>query len=382
MSAPPPTPVELDALLDAFVARGGSDLYLSVGSRPSMRLGNALNPLSEIPLTRADVERLAAALLPEPARALFREKLEYNSALEWKEGARFRVNMYQQRQQPGIVLRRIVTNIPTLEELHLPPVYGQLAMERRGLVLVVGPTSSGKSTSLAAMIGHRNLYGSGHIVTVEDPIEFLHEPVNCIVSQRDVGIDTLSMEEALKNALRQSPDVIMIGEIRDAESMEHALTFAETGHLVFATVHANNSHQTIERIVHFFPEEKRSQILMNLSLNLRGVLSQRLIGVSRTKRILAVEIMLNQGLIRQLIFEGKIRELRDCIEKGRSEGMQSFDQALFDLVQKGEVTPEVAIAEADSAPNLRLRLKQQQVMDKAAEKTPGAIGSIKPPAAR
>jgi twitching motility protein PilU len=305
------------------------------------------------------------AIVPQIGIDEFETALEFNTALDWQGGlARLRINLFRQRYLPAIVIRRISTKIPTLEELKLPKIYGQLVMEKRGLVLVVGPTGSGKTSSLAAMIGHRNRNGAGHIVTIEDPEEFMHEHVGCVVSQRDVGVDTLSFDAALKNTLRQSPDIIMIGEVRDTRVMEHAIAFAETGHLVLATLHANNSNQAIERVLNFFPEERHKQILLNLTMNLRAVVSQRLITTGVGKRVLAVEIMLNQGLVRNLIEEGKVREIKEIIEKSRDQGMQSFDQALFDLYKNGDISEEQAMAEADSPANLRVLFKQVDVQRK------------------
>jgi len=288
----------------------------------------------------------------------FEEKREFNTAIV-RDDARFRMNVFKQRNHNGVVLRRIRTTIPTIEQLGLPPIYGDLIVKKRGLILVVGATGSGKSTSLAAMLGHRNIHGEpAHIVTIEDPIEFVHEHNLCIFTQRDVGIDTSSFAEALKNTLRQAPDIIVIGEIRDRETMEHAITFAETGHLCIATLHANNSNQAIERIINFFPEEKHKQILLNLSLNLRAILSQRLMNNTQEKRSLAVEILLNRGIIPDLIAEGRVKEIKEHIEKGREVGMQSFDQALMDLFTSGMISEQVALSESDNPANLRLVMKQ------------------------
>ncbi|MDE3061331.1 MAG: PilT/PilU family type 4a pilus ATPase, partial [Pseudomonadota bacterium] len=275
------------------------------------------------------------------------------------------------------------TNIPTLESLKLPKVYGDLIMEKRGLILMVGPTGSGKSTSLAAMLEHRNLNGTGHIVTVEDPVEFLHRHKHCIITQRDVGIDTYSFAIGLKNALRQTPDVIVIGEIRDKDTMEHAIVFAETGHLCLATLHANNTHQAIERVINFFPEEKHKQVLLNLSLNLKAILSQRLVYTTDDKRTAAIEIMLNQGLVRNLIHEGHVKDLRDCIEKSHDYGMQTFDQALIDMYARGAITEEVALAESDNPANLRLAIKQYEMSKRSgplhkASAAGGMTGNAKP----
>lgn len=334
-----------------------------------MRLENEMRLLDASPLTENTVREYLAQLVPEDIIDEFDSTLEYNSAIQWSETARFRLNAFKQRQHTGIVLRRIRTVVPTMAELSLPEQYANLVMEKRGLVLVVGPTGSGKSTSLAAMIEHRNQRTHGHIVTIEDPVEFIHEHKGCIITQRDVGIDTYSFGIALKNALRQRPDVIVIGEIRDRETMEHAIIFSETGHLCLATLHSNNTSQAIERIINFFPEEKHRQLLLSLSLNVRGILSQRLVHNVRNQRSLATEIMLNQGLIRNLIQEGKIKEMKEIIERSRDQGMHSFDQNLLDMCIGGEIEESVALAEADNPANLRLHLTQHR-MTQRVEVTP------------
>lgn len=346
-----------DALLEHVIATNATDLYLTIGAPPSFRMGDRIEKEGEA-LTDEDIQSIMQALLTPEIIDEFEATLEYNTAIHWQNRARFRINLFRQRQQNGLVLRRIHTSIPTLESLRLSKTYADLIMEKRGLVLLVGPTGSGKSTSLAAMLEHRNQHGSGHIITIEDPIEYIIEHKNCIITQRDVGIDTYSFGVGLKNALRQTPDVIVIGEIRDKETMEHAIVFAETGHLCLATLHANNSNQAIERIINFFPEEKHPQILLNLSLNLKAILSQRLLTNKEDKRHIAFEIMLNQGLIKTLIQEGHVKEIKEHIEKGRGHGMQSFDQALTDLYTQGVITEEMALAESDNPTNLRLIIKQ------------------------
>jgi len=347
--------------IDEFVKRDASDLYITVGAPPSMRTASGIVPLTSHPLTEADVQAAISGILPENITDEFASTLEYNTAIRWKDAARLRINLFRQRQYPGMVLRRIYTKIPSLETLGLPPIYSELIMEKRGLILIVGPTGSGKSSSLASMLEHRNLYGSGHIVTLEDPVEFFLEHKNCIITQRDVGIDTYSFSIGLKNTLRQAPDIIVIGEIRDREAMEHAIVFAETGHLCIATLHANNSNQAVERILNFFPEEKHQQILRNLSSNLRAVLSQRLMPNLSGTHSLAIEIMLNQGLIRQLIMDGQVRELKEYIAKGSDQGMQTFDQHLLRMCEDGIISEATAIAEADTPSNLRLALQQSAV---------------------
>ena len=354
-------PVNLDFLIEEFLERKATDIYLTVGTPVSFRFGDHIEPYNSERLTEEDVRAILQLLVSREIVEEFESTLEYNTAISWKNRARFRVNLFRQRQNTGIVMRRIQTQIPSLEELSLPPIYGNLIMERRGLILVVGPTGSGKSTSLASMLNHRNLHGSGHVVTVEDPVEFIIEHKNCIITQRDIGIDTYSFGIGLKNALRQTPDVIVIGEIRDKETMEHAIVFSETGHLCLATLHANNANQAVERVINFFPEEKHSQILLNLSLNLKAILSQRLVPNVKGSRSIALEILLNQGLIKSLIQEGRVKEIKEAIEKARDLGMQSFDQALTDLFIQGVISEDVALAESDNPANLRLAIKQHQI---------------------
>ncbi len=346
-----------DVLFHNMLEQNASDLYITVGCPASFRSDQGIQPMGEV-LTGEVIYRLIDELLTPQQRTEFDEKMEFNTAYGWQEKGRFRINAFMQQHEPGMVIRRINTSIPTFEELNLGQAYQDLVMHKRGLVLIVGPTGSGKSSSLAAMIGHRNTNGSGHIITVEDPIEFKHNHKGCIVTQRDVGIDTVSFEAALKNALRQRPDVVLVGEIRDRDAMEHAINFAETGHLCLATLHANNCPQTIERILSFFPEEKHRQVLMNLALNLKGILSQRLIQSRAGGRCIVSEIMLNEGLIRELIEEGNIKEIRQAMERNSDIGMQTFDQALLARYVRGEVTEEVALAESDNPQNLKLKMKQ------------------------
>lgn len=346
-------------LLEEMVRVQASDLYLTVGVPPAMRVGDNVTPFSAFPaLDGASIAGFLETLLSDDAREEFASTLEYNTAFTWPSAGRFRLNVFKQQQQTGMVIRRIRSDIPTIDELGLPEPYRQMMMEKRGMILVVGPTGSGKTTSLAAMIGHRNTHGQGHIVTIEDPIEFIHTHQGCIVTQRDIGIDTFSIGLALKNALRQRPDVVMIGEIRDSETMEHAITFAETGHLCLATLHANNAYQTIDRILNFFPEEKHKQVLQYLAVNLRAIFSQRLITNKQGGKTLAMEILLNRGLIRSLIEENKIKDIKEMIERNRSEGMMSFDQCLVELCQKGVITEEIALSECDNPANVRLHLTQ------------------------
>jgi twitching motility protein PilU len=350
---------EIAELLNRMLSERASDLYLTHGAPPSFRVDERIIRFECAPLNDAAIDGYLDTLLNPTQRDEFDTTLEFNTAIPWGETARFRINVFRQQQHNGAVIRTISTRIPTTEELDLPKVYSDLIMQKRGLVLVVGPTGSGKTTSLAAMIGYRNHHGLGHIITIEDPIEFVHAHGNCIINQRDVGIDTYSYGMALKNALRQRPDVILIGEIRDRETMEHAISFSETGHLCVATLHSNNANQTIERILNFFPEEKHIQVLANLSLNLRGIVSQRLVAArDGKKRAMAVEIMLNNGLIKQLIEEGKVRQIKEMIERGQSDGMCTMDQSLIDLVKAGIISQETAVAEADNGANMRLALRQ------------------------
>ncbi len=346
-------------LLQIFVDKDASDLYLTVGAAPTMRLNHTSERIGQAKLLEEDIRAIIDEIITPEAIAEFDATLEYNTAVDWQGKARMRINLFRQRQHTGMVIHRIHTEIPTLESLKLPATYGELIMEKRGLILVVGPTGSGKSTTLASMLGYRNQHGYGHIVTIEDPIEFIHDHNNCIITQRDVGIDTYSFGIGLKNALRQMPDVIVIGEIRDRETMEHAIVFAETGHLCLATLHANNANQAVERIINFFPEEKHRQVLMNLSFNLKSIISQRLVRNVHNGRSIVTEIMLNEGLVKNMILDGRVNEIRELIEKGYGTGMKTFEQSLLELFEQGVISEEVALAEADSPANLRLAMKQK-----------------------
>ena len=332
-------------------------MYLTYNCPPALRIDGEINPLDMPRLNDQDIHTCLSNLLAPPDLAEFVRKWEFNSSMQWNEFARFRINAYRQQLHNALVIRRIQTEIPSPKDLGLPKAYTDLIMKKRGLVLIVGPTGSGKSTSLAAMIDYRNLRGNDHIMTIEDPVEYLHVHKNCIISQRDVGIDTMSYGAALKNALRQQPDVILIGEIRDRETMEHAISFAETGHLCVSTLHANNANQTIERILNFFPEEKHKQILTNLSLNLRGIVSQRLIPNLKGKRSLACEVMMNEGVIGQYIHEGKISELKEMMAHNRDYGMQTMDQSLHELFLAGDIDQDTAISYADNPANVRLKIQ-------------------------
>lgn len=364
---------QLAPLLDAMVARQASDIYVTVGSPASLRINDRIEPVGEV-LEEDSIRAMIREVLSDTQMEEFVRTHEFNTSLSRPGLGRFRLNCFVQRHSSGMVLRRINTQIPTPEELKLLPAYTNLIMEKRGLLLVVGGTGSGKSTSLAAMLGHRNAHSSGHILTVEDPVEFVHEHRKCIVTQREVGIDTESYAVALKNALRQRPDVVLIGEIRDLEVLEHAINFAESGHLCVATLHANNANQTIQRIINLFPEDRQKQILHNLSLNLIGVISQRLVAAKDGGRALAVEIMLNDGLVTQLIEEGNVKDIKDVMAKNRGQGMQTFDQALLDLFIAGTITQDTAEAESDNAANLRLMIKQYQNSPEAKSSAPVALG--------
>ena len=350
--------MEFEKLLRLMVEKGGSDLFITAGVPPSMKVNGKIMPVTKNPMSPEQTRETVHSVMNEQQRREFAEKHECNFAISARGIGRFRVSAFYQRNLAGMVLRRIETNIPTLDDLKLPEVLKKLALTKRGLVLFVGATGTGKSTSLAAMIGYRNKNTSGHIISIEDPIEYIHQHQNCIVTQREVGIDTESFEVALKNTLRQAPDVILIGEIRTRETMDYAVAFAETGHLALATLHANNANQALDRIINFFPEERRAQLLMDLSLNLRAMVSQRLIPKQDGKgRAAAVEIMLNTPLIADLIFKGEVAEIKEVMKKSRNLGMQTFDQALFDAYEANVISYEDALRNADSLNDLRLQIK-------------------------
>jgi twitching motility protein PilU len=347
-------------LLRALVSKRGSDLFITAGYPPAMKIDGKMTPVSQQPLTSQHTAMLVRAVMNDRQAAEFEAKKECNFAIAPATIGRFRVNCFVQMGCVGMVLRVITTTIPNFDDLKLPAVMKEIAMTKRGLVIFVGATGSGKSTSLAAMIGYRNENSHGHIVTIEDPVEFVHPHKNCMITQREVGVDTDSWEAALKNTLRQAPDVILIGEVRDREVMEHAIAFAETGHLALGTLHANNSNQAMDRIINFFPEERRQQLLMDLSLNLKAVISQRLLPLREGKgRAAAVEILLNSPLISDLIFKGEVHEIKEVMKKSRELGMQTFDQALFDLYEAGRISYEDALRFADSTNEVRLAIKLQ-----------------------
>lgn len=348
--------MEFKDYLKILVMKDGSDLYLTSGAKPSAKFQGKLRAIDKMTLTAANVKDIAYAVMNEEQISEFEHKPEMNLAIS-KEGiGRFRVNIFKQRNTLSMVIRNIVTDIPSFESLKLPPILQKLVMAKHGLILFVGGTGSGKSTSLASLIDFRNTHSAGHIITIEDPIEFVHSHKKSIINQREVGVDTDSYEDALKNTLRQAPDVILIGEIRDAETMEHALAFAETGHLAISTLHANNANQAIDRVINFFPEERRKALLNDLSLNLQGFISQRLIPTVDKKRCAAVEILLGTPIVRDVIKRGGVNELKEIMEKSVNLGMQTFDHALLELFKQGRISEEEAIRNADSANNLRLKI--------------------------
>ncbi len=345
-------------LLTFMKKNDASDLYITVGKAPSYRLNGAVKPAGKELLSQEAVWSLCNEAMNEEQAKEFKEVSEMNLALYYPElQGRFRVNAYMQREHPAMVIRKIETEILTMDQLQLPEILKDITMAKRGLVLVVGATGSGKSTSLAAMIDHRNRNEEGHIITIEDPVEFVHEHKKCVISQREVGVDTVSYEAALKNTLRQAPTAILIGEIRDEHTMEHALTFAETGHLCLATLHSNNANQAMERVINFFPAERHHQLYMMLSLNLKAIVSQRLVKTIDGGRAAAIEILTGSGRVKDLIRKGQVDELKDAMEKSAIEGMQTFDQALLSLYQSGRISLQEALTNADSPTDLKIKIK-------------------------
>ena len=359
-------------LLRMMVGKKGSDLFITAEFPPAFKIDGKVTPVSNQAMTAQHTSELARAIMNDKQAAEFESTKECNFAISPAGIGRFRVNAFVQQGRIGLVLRTITTRIPTVEELGIPLILKDVVMTKRGLLIMVGATGSGKSTTLAALIGHRNENSYGHIVTIEDPIEYVHPHKNCIITQREVGVDTTDWFAALKNTLRQAPDVIMIGEVRDRETMEHAIAFAETGHLCMATLHANSSNQALDRIINFFPDDRRSQLLMDLSLNLKGMISQRLIPLKDTKgRVPAVEIMLNSPLISDLVFKGEVHEIKEVMKRSRELGMQTFDQALFDLFEADKISYEDALRNADSVNDLRLAIKLHSKNAHAADLTKG-----------
>jgi twitching motility protein PilU len=359
-------------LLRLMISRNGSDLFLTSDFPPAIKVDGKVTKVSPQPLTGQHTIALARAVMNDKQAGEFERTKECNFAISPQGIGRFRVNAFIQQGHVGMVMRTIPQTLPTIESLNLPTVLKEVAMTKRGLVIFVGATGSGKSTSLAAMVDYRNENSYGHIITIEDPVEFVHPHKNCIVTQREVGLDTEGWEAALKNTLRQAPDVILMGEIRDRETMEHAVAFAETGHLCMATLHANSANQALDRIINFFPEERRAQLLMDLSLNLKSLVSQRLLPRQEGKgRVAAVEIMLASPLISDLIFKGEVSEIKEIMKRSRETGMQTFDQALFDLYEARAVTYDDAIRNADSVNDLRLQIKLNSQRARASDLSAG-----------
>ncbi|MFM2407567.1 MAG: twitching motility protein PilT [Pseudomonadota bacterium] len=345
-------------LLRGMITRKASDLFVTAGFPPAFKVDGKMTPVSSQVLTQQHTQELARSIMNDRQAAEFETNHECNFAISPPGIGRFRVNVFMQQQRVGMVMRTITTKIPNLDDMGMPDVLKDIVMTKRGLVILVGATGSGKSTTLAAMLGHRNENSYGHIITIEDPVEYVHEHKNCIITHREVGVDTDSWEAALKNTLRQAPDVILIGEIRDRETMEYAVAFAETGHLCMATLHANSANQALDRIINFFPEERREQLLMDLSLNIKALVSQRLIPTKDGKgRAAAIEILLNTPLIADLIFKGEVNSIKSVMAKSRELGMETFDGALFKLYEDGKIAYEEALKNADSVNDLRLRIK-------------------------
>jgi twitching motility protein PilU len=372
----------MNKLLTAMSKAGGSDLFIANDFPPSMKANGNMQPLAQQKLTGDITRSLAHAVMNEKQREEFAREMECNFAISVPGVSRFRVNIFMQQQHVGMVIRTIAAEIPNFQKLGLPEILQEVVMTKRGLVLVVGGTGSGKSTSLAAMIDHRNRSSPGHIITVEDPVEYVHQSQMSLITHREVGIDTHSWHHALKNTLRQAPDVILIGEIRDAETMEHAIAFAETGHLCLGTLHANSANQTIDRIINFFPEERRNQLLMDLSSNLRAIISQRLIRTVDGKgRKAAIEILINTPSIAEKIFKGEFHEIKQIMAKSRELGMRTFDWALFDLYNDGHIPYEEAIRNADSANELRLNIKLKSTRGEPSSAAGSSLSFDKEPTA-
>jgi twitching motility protein PilU len=349
--------VRITEWLQILSTEGGSDLYLSTGAPPCAKFEGELKPIASELMKPGEIKDIAYEIMDSTQQAEFEQELEMNLAISVSGYGRFRINIFMQRNEVGIVARNIVADIPSWQSLRLPTILPEVVMAKRGLVLFVGATGSGKSTSLAALIDYRNSNSSGHIVTIEDPVEYVHTHKKSIVNQREVGVDTRSWHNALKNTLRQAPDVILIGEIRDRETMEHAIAFAETGHLCISTLHANNANQALDRIINFFPEERRQQLLMDLSLNIKAFISQRLIPTVDGKRCAAIEVLLGTPMVAELILRGEIDGVKEVMQKSENIGMKTFDTALFELYQEGLISEEEAVRNSDSANNVRLKIK-------------------------
>ncbi|QYR53463.1 PilT/PilU family type 4a pilus ATPase [Lysobacter soyae] len=355
------TPTDFTGFLKIMAQQRASDLFITAGMPPSYKVHGKMTPIIETPLTPQESRDIVLSIMSPAQREEFERTKECNFAIGLAGTGRFRVSAFYQRNQVGMVLRRIESKIPTIEELNLPPVMQSLAMTKRGIVMFVGATGSGKSTSLAALVGYRNKNSSGHIITIEDPIEFVHRHEGCMVTQREVGIDTDSWESALKNTLRQAPDVILVGEVRTRETMDHAIAFAETGHLVLCTLHANNANQAMDRIINFFPEDRRQQLLMDLSLNLKGVVAQQLVPTIDGKgRRVAIEVLLGTPLVQDYIRDGEIHKLKEVMKDSTQLGMRTFDQSLFEMYQEGHISYDDALRFADSTNEVRLRIKLAQ----------------------
>jgi twitching motility protein PilU len=350
--------LDIQSLLKLMLQKKASDLFITAGMQPAIKVNGKIMPAQEQTLTPEEARETVLGVMDDRLRAEFEHTNECNFAISSSGVGRFRVSAFKQRNQAGMVLRRIETRIPTNEELHLPPIIKNLAMTKRGMVIFVGATGTGKSTSLASMIGYRNQNSNGHIISIEDPIEFIHQHGSCIITQREVGVDTDSYEIALKNTLRQAPDVILIGEVRARETMDYAIAFAETGHLCLSTLHANNANQALDRIINFFPEDRRGQLLMDLSLNLKAIVAQQLIPAidGKTRRV-AIEVLINTPLCADMIRKGEVHKIKDLMKRSQQQGMRTFDQALYDLYTNGEISYEDAVHYADSANEVRLMIK-------------------------
>ncbi len=369
--------MEFDSLLKLMVHKNASDMFITAGVAPSLKVNGRITPVTQATLTPTQAEEIVTNIMTPAQREDFARHNECNFAISASGIGRFRVSAFRQRNHAGMVLRKIETTIPRIEDLGLPPIVKDLAMVKRGLVIFVGATGSGKSTTLASIIGFRNENSTGHIISIEDPIEYIHHHKGCIVTQREVGLDTESFEVALKNTLRQAPDVILIGEIRTRETMDHAVAFAETGHLCLATLHANNANQAMDRIINFFPEDRRNQLLMDLSLNMKAIVAQQLIPTpDGQNRVLAVEVMINTPLMSDLIRKGEIHQLKPLMAKSGQNGMRTFDQALYALYKNGDITYEDAINHADSANELRLMIKLGETKGADVERMTASLSGI------